>query len=147
VAPDEFTLAEAQAKCGQIVRSRPSLPWPDGVIGEIVDVSFAPSADGHPADRVVFTVAWQLFPQDGAVPCTAIPLSKSQYQDQFQEIWLADADQYNHLFGKPRTGRPRRSAHVLSYWSAVDGIVAHCWRSLRRAAKAWFSRPFEEDLG
>jgi hypothetical protein len=105
MATDEFTLAEAQAKRGQIVRSRPSVPWPDGVLGEIVAVGFAQGSAGHPADRMVFPVAWQLFPEYGAVPCTAMPLSKSQYQASFQEVWLTGEDQHKHLFGEHRTGR------------------------------------------
>jgi hypothetical protein len=105
MAPDEFTVEEAHAKRGQIVRSRPSVPWPDGVLGEILSVGFAPGGDGLPSPRVVFTVAWQLFPEYGAVPCTAMPLSKSQYQDSFQEVWLTEEDQHKHLFGEQRTGR------------------------------------------
>jgi hypothetical protein len=110
---DEFTLAEAQAKRGQIVRTRPSVPRPDGVLGEIVEVDFSQFSDGHSSDRFVFTVVWQLFPEYGAVPCTAISLSKSQYQDYFQEIWLTEADQHRTFFGEHRTppgdGGPSRN--------------------------------------
>jgi hypothetical protein len=97
MATDEFTPAEAQAKRGQFVRSHGSIPWPDGVIGQVVEVSFAPLLAGHPPDRAVFTIAWQRFPEYGAVPRTAMALSKGQYQDSFQELWLDDA-QYRLLF-------------------------------------------------
>jgi hypothetical protein len=118
MATDEFTLDEAQAKRGQIVRSRPSVPWPDGVLGEIVDVGFSQAADGHPPARVVFTLAWQLFPQYGAVPCTRMPLSKSQYQDSFQEIYLTDEEHHQQLFGEQRAG----SGHPATQPALDDGL-------------------------
>lgn len=98
MATDEFTHTEAQAKLGQIVRSRGSIPWPDGVLGQVVEVRFAQVRDDQPPDRAVFTIAWQLYPEYGAVPHTAMPLSKRQYQDTFRELWLDDA-QYRLLFG------------------------------------------------
>jgi hypothetical protein len=93
---DEFTLEEAREKRGQVVQLRPSVPWPTGIIGEIVDLGFSPIAAEHPPERVVFIIAWQLFPEYGAVPCTAMPLSKSQYQEHFQEMWLT-ADVRTHI--------------------------------------------------
>jgi hypothetical protein len=96
---DEFTLAEAQAKRGQVVRSRPSIPWPAGVIGEIVEVGVPPWPGDHPPGPVVFTIAWQRFPEYGAVPHTAIALSKGQYAADFQEIWLSEGEQHQELFG------------------------------------------------
>ena len=98
MATEEFTPAEAQAKRGQLVRSRGSIPWPDGVIGQVVEVSFAQVRDDQPPDRAVFTIAWQRYPHYGAVPRTVMALSKRQYQDTFQELWLDDA-QYRLLFG------------------------------------------------
>jgi hypothetical protein len=99
MATDEFTLAEAQEKRGQIVRSRASIPWPDGVIGKIVDVGFAPCPADHPPERVVFTIEWQLYPAYGVVPRTALPLSKRQYEAYLQDISLTDEEQHKALFG------------------------------------------------
>jgi hypothetical protein len=99
MATDEFTLPKAQEKRGQIVHLRPSVPWPAGIIGEIVDVGFAQDAADHPPGRVVFTIAWQLFPEYGAVPCTAMPLSEGQYGECFQEIWLTEGEHHRALFG------------------------------------------------
>jgi hypothetical protein len=98
MATEEFTPAEARAKLGQLVRSRGSIPWPEGVIGQVVEVRCGQAPAGHPPDRAVFTIAWQRFPHYDAVPRTAMPLSKRQYEDTFQELWLDDA-QYRLLFG------------------------------------------------